>query len=72
MLCESLEGGDGCNAQLEPCMGTNRERHAERMQRMTLEAQSAPGGRVAQVDPSFSPKSSPCLPMKALTLPGEH
>ena len=46
MLCESLEGV-GCNAQLEPCMGTNRERHADRLQRMTLEAKS--GGIVSQV-----------------------
>ena len=47
MLCESVEG-HGCNAQLEPCMGTNRERHADRLQRMTLEAKS--GGSVTQVN----------------------
>ena len=47
MLCESIEGV-GCNAQLEPCMGTSRERQADRLQRMTLEAK--PGGAVSQVN----------------------
>ena len=46
MLCEQVDGV-GCNAQLEPCMGRNRERHADRLQRMTLEAKS--GGAVTQV-----------------------
>lgn len=55
MLCESTDGG--CNVDLEPCMGRSRERHADRLKRMTLEAEATSTLAQVRLDKNYMCKS---------------